>query len=426
MSFNAELAAGSLSEARSGRSLQCWSPVLYHQNVAPELESGELSVPILSTHTKAHHGAKAKATFDCAAPSSRFAGALGLVGNRGICQAKPLLFGFLCSLVIASPVEAQNNWTYQGRTVTITVGAPAGGGYDYAGRLLARHLSRHLPGNPSVIVKNMPGAGGLTLASYLQTTALRDGTEFGEFEHGTAFAPLLTKARTSFDPLTLGWLGSMEQFTPIAAVWHTVPVYSFEDLLKTSINVGTSGAGSTTAGYPYSLNAILGTQMKVIGGYKGTPDYNLAIERGELDGLASWCWTCAKAQKPDWIANKKLRVIMQLAENGDPELTKMGIPTVFEKASTGAQRQMLGVVFRSVMMSRPFAAPPGVPAERLAMLRAAFEAAVKDTALIGEAAKTGMDVEFISSARIENLLKDTFATDPALIEKVRNAYSGQY
>jgi tripartite-type tricarboxylate transporter receptor subunit TctC len=336
-----------------------------------------------------------------------------------------ILLWLLCSL-IESAAEAQNNWTYQGRAVTISVGAPAGGGYDYAARLLARHLPRHLPGNPAVIVKNMPGAGGLVLANYMQMTAPRDGTEFGEFEHGTAFARLLTKARVSFDPLPLGWLGSMEQFTPIVAVWHTVPIYSFEDLLKISINVGTSGAGSTTSGYPHSLNAILGTKIKVIGGYTGTPTYNLAIERGELDGLASWCWTCAKAQKPDWIEHKRLRVILQLAENGDPELTKMGIPTVFEKASTDAQRQMLGVVFRSVMMSRPFAAPPGVPAERLTMLRAAFEAAVKDPALIDEAAKTGMEVEFISPARIQQLLRDTFDTEPALIEKVRNAYSGQY
>jgi hypothetical protein len=114
-------------------------------------------------------------------------------------------------------------------------------------------------------------------------------------------------------------------------------------------------------GCPQSLNAILGTKIQVIGGYPGTPAYNLAIERGELDGLASWCWTCAKAQKPDWITEKKLRVIMQLA---DPELEKMGLPTAFQKASTDIQRQMLGVVFRSVMMSRPFAAPLGLPAER--------------------------------------------------------------
>jgi tripartite-type tricarboxylate transporter receptor subunit TctC len=335
-----------------------------------------------------------------------------------------VLLGLVGALV-ALPAEAQDNWTYQGRTVTISISSPAGGGYDTFGRLLGRHLSRHLPGNPAVIVKNVPGAGGLVLANYLQNTAPRDGTEFGEFEHGTAFTGLLTQTHITFDPLAFGWLGSMEQFTPIVAVWHTVPVYSPDDLLKIPINVGTSGVGSTTAGYPYSLNAILGTKFKVIGGYPGTPAYNLAIERGELDGLASWCWTCAKSDKPDWIANKKLRVIMQLAENGDPELTQRGVPTVFEQARTDAQRQMLGIVFRSAKMSRPFAAPPGLPPERLAMLRAGFEAAVKDPALIAEAEKMGATISFVSSPQIEALLKTTFATDPALIEKVRNAYSGK-
>src|SRR5262249_6102057 len=200
-----------------------------------------------------------KATFAHLSRSSGFGSTLRVPGMPTPFQFGLILLWFLCPL-LQSAAEAQNNWTYQGRTVTISVGAPAGGGYDYAARLLARHLPRHLPGNPAVIVKNMPGAGGLVLANYLQTTALRDGTEFGEFEHGTAFAPLLRKARVSFDPLALGWLGSMEQFTPIVAVWHTVPVYSFEDLLKISINVGTSGAGSTTSGYPHSLNAILGTK----------------------------------------------------------------------------------------------------------------------------------------------------------------------
>ena len=381
-------------------------------------------MPMLSCRTMSRH--KSGAMCVHLARSSQCGSALRVLSMRSFWQSRCLLAGLLFSLVVEPPAEAQNDWTYRGRTVIISVGAPAGGGYDYTARLLARHLPRHLPGNPTVIVKNMPGAGGLLVAKYLQTTAARDGTEFGELEHGTAFAPLLTSAGVSFDPLALGWLGSMEQFTPIVAVWHTVPVYSFEDLLKIPINVGTSGAGSTTSGYPQSLNAILGTKIKVIGGYPGTPAYNLAIERGELDGLASWCWTCAKAQKPDWIVEKKLRVIMQLAEHADPELEKMGVPTAFQKASTDIQRQMLGVVFRSVMMSRPFVAPLGLPAERLAMLRAAFEAAVEDSALIGEAAKTGMKVEFISPARIEDNLKATFATDPALIEKVRNAYSGKY
>jgi tripartite-type tricarboxylate transporter receptor subunit TctC len=168
------------------------------------------------------------------------------MSSRRLCRARlpllglfgALLLGALSSVVWAPPAEAQNNWTYQGRTVTISVASPPGGGYDVFARLLARHLPRHLPGNPSVIVKNMIGAGGLVLATYLQAAAPRDGTEIGALEHGTAFTSLLTKVRVSFDPLELGWLGSMEQFTPIVAVWHTVPIYSADDLMKTPISRG--------------------------------------------------------------------------------------------------------------------------------------------------------------------------------------------
>jgi hypothetical protein len=321
--------------------------------------------------------------------------------------------------------SAQDGWSYRNRTVTIYSAGTAGGGYDFYARLLARHIGRHLPGIPAVVVKNMPGAGGVVLANHLQTRASRDGTEFAALEHGTAFTPLLTHARVDFDPARFGWLGSMEQFTPIVAVWHTVPIYSADDLMVRSMNVGTSGAGSTTSGYPHSLNAILGTRMKVIAGYPGSAEINLAIERGELDGVASWCWTCLKGQKPHWVADKKLRVVMQLAPVGDAELTKMNVPTAFERAKTDEQRQMLNIVFGSVALSRPFVAPPDLPPERLALLRKGFGAAVKDPALIADATSKGFIVEFITPEFIEGIIKKAFAANPALIEKVRAAYSGK-
>ena len=336
-----------------------------------------------------------------------------------------LLFGVFISSATLTLASAQDGWSYKNRTITIYSAGTAGGGYDFYSRLLARHLGKHLPGNPAVVVKNMPGAGGVVLANYLHVRAARDGTEFAALEHGTAFTPLLTRARVEFDPAKFGWLGSMEQFTPIAAVWHTVPVYSADDLMTTPINVGTAGAGSTTSGYPHSLNAILGTKMRVIQGYPGSAEVNLAIERGELDGVASWCWTCLKGQKPHWVAEKKLRVVMQLAPVGDPELTAMKIPTVFERAKTDEQRQMLNIVFGSVALSRPFVAPPDLPPERLALLRKGFEAAVKDPALIADATARAIVVEFISPAFVEDIVRKAFAADPALIEKVRNAYSGK-
>src|SRR5262249_40469103 len=301
----------------------------------------------------------------------------------------------------------------------------AGGGYDFYARLLARHIGKHLPGNPTVIVKNMPGAGAIVLANHLQTRAARDGTEFGALEHGTAFTSLLTGARAEFDPTKLAWLGSMEQFTPIVAVWHTSAIHSADDLTTKPMTVGSSGAGSTTSGYPYSLNAILGTKMKVIGGYPGSAEINLAIERGELDGVASWCWTCAKGQKPHWISENKLRVVLQLAATPDPELKQKGIPTVFEWAKTDEQRRMLTIVFGSAGVSRPFAAPPDLPPARLAMLRTAFEQAVKDPELVADAEQKGFVVEFVAPEVLERIITTSYATDPELIAKVRAAYSGK-
>jgi tripartite-type tricarboxylate transporter receptor subunit TctC len=345
----------------------------------------------------------------------------------GAVAAWPLA-NMLLGLLIGMPFPsagAQESFSYRDRTITIYAAGSAGGGYDFYARLLARHLGAHLPGAPAIVVKDMPGAGGVLLANYLAGRASRDGTEIGALEHGTAFTSLLTRSHVDFDATKLGWLGSMDQFTPIVAVWHTVPVYSADDLTSHSVNVGSSGAGSTTSGYPRALNAILGTKMKVIGGYPGSAEINLAIERRELDGVASWCWTCAKAEKPDWIAKHDLRVVMQLAATGDPELTQMQIPTVFDRAKTNEQRRMLDIVFGSVAMSRPFAAPPGLPPERLALLRAGFAAAVNDPALVADAAAKGFSVKLVSGSSVDDIVTKAFATDPILIMKVRTVYSGE-
>jgi hypothetical protein len=173
-------------------------------------------------------------------------------------------------VICATIALAQEAWSYRDKTVTIFVATSPGGGYDFYGRLLARHIGKFLPGNPQVIVKNMPGAGGIVLANYLAQRAARDGTEIGTFEHGTAFATLLNGTAIQFHALKLGWLGSLDQFVPIVAVWHTVPIHSADDLLIHPMTVGSSVAGSTTAGYPNSLNAILGTKIKVISGYAGS------------------------------------------------------------------------------------------------------------------------------------------------------------
>jgi tripartite-type tricarboxylate transporter receptor subunit TctC len=340
-------------------------------------------------------------------------------------HAGAMMIAASCGIFLSPIVAAADAWTYQGKTFTILVGASAGGGYDFYGRLLARHIGKFLPGNPQVIVKNMPGAGGIVLANYLQSRAARDGTEIGTFEHGTAFASLLTGTRIEFEPAKLGWLGSLDQFVPIVAAWHTVPVYSADDLMTQSMTVGSSGAGSTSGGYPNALNAILGAKIRVIGGYPGSAEINLAIERGELDGVASWCWTCAKSEKPNWIAENKIRVVLQLAPVGDPELARKGIPTVLERAHTDEQRQMLNMVFGSVAMARPFAAPPDLPSERFELLRTAFAQAATDPGMIADAGQKGFDVKYVPPELIESLITSAYGADGGLIKKVRSAYSGK-
>ncbi len=314
---------------------------------------------------------------------------------------------------------------YEGKTLAISVGASAGGGYDLYGRALARYIGRYIPGHPSVVVRNMPGAGGLLLASYLFNVAPKDGTEIGEFENSTVFTRVLTGTEVKFDPTQFGWLGSLDKFTPIAVAWRSAPVHVASELFERSMTVGASGAGSSSAGYPYSLNGILGTKFKVVNGYPGSAEMTLAIERGELDGIVSWCWTCMKSEKPDWIKEKKARVLMQLAFEGDPELNAMGVPLVLQFAKTEDQKRMLRVVFAMAGFARPFTAPPGLPPERLAVLREAFRKAAQDPDLIAEMQARGNTAQYVAPGKIAALLADAAALDQGTLATIQAAYSGK-
>ena len=324
---------------------------------------------------------------------------------------------FIALAIGAAAVEsasAQDGSSYKDRTITIYSAGTAGGGYDFYARLLARHLGRHLPGNPSVVVKNMPGAGGLVLANYLQSRALRDGTEFAALEHGTAFTPLLTHARVDFDPAKFGWLGSMEQFTPIAAVWHTMPIHSADDLLVTPMNVGGSGPGSTTSGYPNSLNAILGTKMKVISGYPGSAEINLAIERGEIHGRCALSWSSVKATLQHWLDDKKLRPLLQVASAKHADLPD--VPLLMELAQDDETRHILRFLIARQVIGRPFFGPPEVPADRAAVLRKAFIDTLNDREFLAEADKAKLEINPVPAQRIEDLLRELYAI-PADITK---------
>ena len=311
------------------------------------------------------------------------------------------------------------------RSFTVLVATSAGGGYDLYGRALARYISKYLPGAPTVTVRNMPGGGGLVAANYLYNLSPKDGSEIAALEHGTAFAPVLNGVAVKFDSLRFGWLGSLESFVPIVLAWHTTGIRSVDDLRSRPLRVGASGVGSNTSGYPYSLAALLGLKLEVINGYPGSREITFAIEKGEVDGVASWCWDCLKSAKPEWIAEKKVNVLLQISINGDPELTAQGVPTAMQLATTAEQRDYLRTILASAEFGRPFAAPPGLSRERLTELREAFARTAKDADLIAEMEKRQSIIRFSAPEPLEDLLRDAAKLDPETQKKLQAIYSGK-
>jgi tripartite-type tricarboxylate transporter receptor subunit TctC len=317
------------------------------------------------------------------------------------------------------PCRARLLNSFAGKTVTISVPVAPGGGYDTYARLVARHIRKHLPGHPTVIVKNMPGAGGIILAGHLYSTAPKDGTEFAVLQDANLFQQLTTSQQLPYDARKFGYIGALEKFVPIVLAWHTTAFRTFDDTKARSLSVGSDGPGSSTDYFPRVLNAFFGTKFKVVRGYKGSADITLAIERGELDGLSAWCYDCMKAQKPDWITGNKARVLLQLALEGDPELDAQGIPKVIDLAKTTEQKQAVQLAFSGVSVARPFVAPPGVAPEVLSTLRAAMEATVRDPELLEEARRGQNNIRFTAARRMLEIVATTYATDPAVVQKVK-------
>jgi len=331
-------------------------------------------------------------------------------------------FAAIC--VLAAPAFAAGP-LFRGKTVTIYVGTSPGGGYDYYARMLARYLPKHLPG-AAVVVKNMTGGGGTRLANYIYGAAPADGAEFGLTEYGVHFSPLLYGTPVQFDVLKFQWLGAIDAYvTPMVLAWGTTPFRTFEDVMAKEMTVGATGATSFTAGYSYAFNGILGTRFKVILGYPGATDITLGMERGEVDGMVSWCWKCMKHQRPDWITENKARVLLQVATKGDPELDVKGVRTVMDVAKTEDDKHMLRAVLGGLAMAKSFFAPPGVPAETAAVLRKAIADAAHDPEMIEAGEKAGYDVTYVAPEAIVAILRDAYALEPALVGKLRAVIQGK-
>jgi tripartite-type tricarboxylate transporter receptor subunit TctC len=321
-----------------------------------------------------------------------------------------------CQLLITSVLSAAADEFYRGKTINLYIGFSAGG-YDAYGRLLARHLGKHIPGAPNVVANNMPGAGSMKLSQVLRDVAPRDGTAFGIVDRGLLVSSFVNPQATPLDFSQLTWIGSITKENLLCVSWHTSAVKTAEDLLTKPFVAG--GIGRTDISYVSVsvLNNLFGARIKFIPGYPGTNDLVLAIERGEVEGRCNWSQSSLMATRPNWLREKKITVLLQYGMKRDPAFPD--VPTAVELARNEAERTVIRFLFSPEEIARPFAAPPGLPSERLHILRSAFDASMQDKELLEEAQKASLDVNPRTGDEVTSIIKEIYAAPPAVVAKAQ-------
>ena len=325
-----------------------------------------------------------------------------------------LLFGATNFAAAQSPAEF-----YKNRNVDEYIGYSAGGAYDLYARVIGRHMGAHIAGNPTLIPRNMEGAGSLRLANWLYRVAPQDGSAFATFGRGIAFDPLLIGKGDQFDAVKFNWLGSANNEVSVCVAMRQSGITKFEDLFAKDLTVGGTGTSADTDQFPRVLNSALGTHFKIVNGYPGGNDVVLAMERGEVQGRCGWSWSSVKSTHKSWIEDKRMIVLIQLSLEKHPELPD--VPLVMDFAKTDEQRQILKMIFARNVMGRPYLAPPNVPADRVAALRDAFAATMTDKNFRAEAAKTDLEINPVSGVEVEKLVKEVYATPADIVAKTKAA-----
>jgi tripartite-type tricarboxylate transporter receptor subunit TctC len=320
------------------------------------------------------------------------------------------------AVLTAAPAAAQAP-NFAGKNVTMIIGFGPGGGYDLWGRVVARHIGKHLPGNPSVVPQNMPGAGSYNAASNIYNIAPKDGTVMGIIARDAALGPITGASGARFDPTKLTWLGTPTTETNVCIAMNTdrVKVKTAEDLYTKELIVGDTGVGTGTHSYPKALNALLGMKFKIIGGFPSSSDVFLAMERGEVDGICE-SLDSVSGKRPDWLPQKKVTILFQGGEAPNPELK--GVPFVNDLAKNPDDKIAIEFLYAGQGIGRPFVAPPGLPADRVKMLQDAFSATMKDPAFIEDAKKQKLDVDPEDGEHLAALINKIYATPKPIVEKI--------
>jgi tripartite-type tricarboxylate transporter receptor subunit TctC len=306
---------------------------------------------------------------------------------------------------------------YRGRTVALIIGYSVGGGYDLYGRQVARYLGAHIPGHPTVVPQNMPGAGSLKAAEYVYNVAPKNGATIAIVSRGMAVEPLLGHAR--YDGTKFTWLGSVTDEISLCVTWHAASVKTWNDLLAHEATFGGTGPGSDPDVFALLLKNQFGAKIKLITGYPGSSDITLAMERGEIDGYCGMSESSVKSRHPTWLPEHKLNLLVQTSNKKSPEFA--GVPQLLALARTREQRQIVRMVVASQDMARPFLAPPGIPPARAAALRTAFDATMRDPGFLAEAQRLNLEVNPVSGAALADLVAELYATPKDVVAKAAKA-----
>jgi tripartite-type tricarboxylate transporter receptor subunit TctC len=311
---------------------------------------------------------------------------------------------------------------YSGKTVDLVIGYPPAGSNDVYARALARYIGKHIPGKPNVVPKNMPGAGSFLALGHVYNIAPKDGTVIGIGAPTSALDEKLGTQGVRFKTAELNWIGRVDSLVNMVFMWKTSPVKTFADAQRIESKLSGTGVGSTVSVYPTVTNNVLGTKFKLIMGYKGSNEAQLAVERGEVEGHST-SWTAVKVAHPDWYSSKTISIIVQYALKRHPELPD--VPTVVELARNDEERAILSAVMNATEVGTAFFTTPNMPADRVAALRRAFDATMKDPEFLAEAARTKLTVNPITGEELQKLVAEVSNLSPALLEKVRAAYGAK-
>lgn len=306
---------------------------------------------------------------------------------------------------------------YKGKTIELIIGYSAGGGYDVYARLVLRHMVNHIPGKPAFVAKNMTGGGSRIAANYTYNVAARDGTVIAIVDQSLALTQVFGDKTIKLDTAKFSYIGNPISDNNTTAAWHTTGVTRWEQARERELSLGATGP-NTSAWYGMAMNAMLGTKFKIITGYPGGNDINLALEKGEVDVRGSNAWSSWKGTRPHWIAEKKLNILVQIGLAKDPDLPQ--VPLLMDLPTDADDRAALRLLSAPTTIGRPLMAPPGVPEDRVKALRAAFDATMKDRAFIEEAQKSKLDLQPVGGEELQKIVADIVATPPKVVDRLKS------